>query len=198
MKTSTFLKKGWRQSNGYTDAGNFTSKVQSINSDWDGAVYPYHKGGFTANGHVVHIDYSYDGEFTDVNVPRLDNINKGNLLARIAVTKDHFIRALKACKAIRTSTIVINANHWLETVGVGETGNSQCGMRNFDTWRLGKKDKTLLYRKVGKDVTIRLDPMYIINAVLGMGDIFIISVYSNNLVILQDESREAWIKERNE
>jgi len=191
MKPETYLKKAMRRSNGYTSNGGF----KTIEGPFQGEIFPWDKGGFATNAEVAFIDYNYDGDFTDTPSPIDLKSLRTDLDCRFVVSKEHFLRAVKAAHSIRPLSVKVNANGWLETMAQGKYGNSHCGIRNMDTWKLKSKDTTVLYRKLGKDVSLLLDPRYLLDAISAMGDILIVSVYGY-LVVIQDDNREAWIMQR--
>ena len=190
MKPTTYLRKAFRLSDGYNDKGNFKTKEGKLN----GEIFPYDRGGFSSNGALALVDYNYSGEFSDLDNPieRL-KANKGDLTCRFAVTKRHFERMIKCVNSVRSMTLRLDINGSLEVYGCSDVGQTYGALANGDNWNVTKTRKAVgLYRKIGGDSIFYVDPKYLLDALSGFNDILIVSIHGD-LMILQDDNREAWI-----
>ncbi len=159
-------------------------------------VFPYGDGVFTTNGHVIHIwRGEYSGETSDRTPPDVAGVNFGTPNAKIAITKEHLKRALKACRAFKPRSISIEANSSLRlSAETFELGNAEVCIEDGKDWMLGKRQKStpILYRHIGDDVSFSIDPKYIYNAVMAMDNIIIIEIFDTAIKLYSEEA-EAWI-----
>lgn len=158
-------------------------------------IFPCDDGVFSTNGHVVHMwRGEYSGEVADRQAPDVQGVDFGEPIAKIATTKEHLKRAVKACRAFKPHSINIQANSHLELASTGDNGNAEVSLVDNDTWLLGKRRKTtrILYRHLGDDVSFAIDPKYLYNAVMAMDDIIIMEVFTSATKLYSKEA-EAWI-----
>lgn len=197
MKPLSYLKKAWRDvspSDMYTVKGNFRTSPGKLDKD----IFPYDKGGFTSNGALALVDYNYNGKFTDTPNPieRL-KANKGELTCRFAITRQHFERMVNCANSIRANMLTLNINGRIEVSAKSDIGNTYGALSNGEIWRITKTKKSPgLYRKLGNDTIFYINPKYLLDALSGFQDVIIVSIYGN-LMILQDDNREAWIMAMN-
>lgn len=195
MKSKTFLKKAWRvNTREYTDKGGH--RTRATRDELNLKFFAHPDGGtITTNSMVAHIDHAYECAFDEWKYKNFEDLIEGDLIAIVEISKDHFLRACKAARSVRPTYLKIHVNGAMEVEGENDKiGRAYCAIANRHIWRMGKSGKPVPvhYKKVGEDKRFLIDPMYLINAIQGMDDLFTIEVYER-MIVLKDDSREAII-----
>ncbi len=192
MKTETFLNKTRRVSS-WDDDKDMPRTYKQDRENLHG-VFQHPDGVFSTNGIVVHIwKGEYTGELSDNVGPDISKVDLGNVRARIAVTKVHLLRAIKAQRAFKTRMIKASCNSRFDLSAQSKFGNSSTSLIHLDTWNLKpKRKRTVLYRHFGQEWTFHIDPKYFYDAICATGDILIIELLDRGLKIYSDDI-EVWI-----
>lgn len=192
MKPETYLNKTRRISswNYNTDV----PKTVKVDHEKYLGIFPHPDGVFTTNGVVIHIwKGDYSGELTDNPGLDLDKVDMGKVRSRIAVTKEHLKRAVKASRAFKPIRVNVSVNSRMDLTTTSKFGNAGTTLVNGDTWQVKPKRKQqVLYRHFGQEWSFDIDPKYLWDAVMACGDIIIIECLDRGIKVHSDNV-ESWI-----
>ena len=191
MQAETYLNKVRRVA-AWDHDREVPRTVKSDHEPYQG-IFSHPQGVFSTNGICVHIwKGPYDGEITDTKID-LDKVDLGTVRSRIAVTKEHLRRAIKASRAFKPRTLSMSVNSKMDVSAESKFGNAGASLVNGDIWNVKPKRKQqVLYRHFGQDWSFHIDPLYIWNAISAAGDILIIEFLDRGLKIYSDDV-ETWI-----
>ncbi len=192
MKPETYLNKTRRIATWDHDKET-PRTVRQDHEPYQG-IFPHTDGVFSTNGIVVHIfKGDYTSELTDKPGFDLDKVDLGTVRSRIACTKEHLKRAIKASRAFKPRMLNISVNSRMDVSAQSKYGNSAASLVNGDTWIIKpKRNQTVLYRHLGQEWSFHIDPKYIWDAISACGDILIIEFLDRGLKIYSDDV-EIWI-----